>query len=268
VKIRVLTLNIYSPGNPDWERRRPALHAGIRALDPDLVALQEVVDPVDLLGPDYALAPHSGRSDDGVGAVLASRWPIEAVHEQDLHVTGRTKAFPWAAAVAAEIASPLGRLLFVHHKPSYQLGWSLERERQAVAAARLAEELAGRADHVILAGDLDDTPDSASIRFWTGKQSLDGLSVRYEDTWYAAHGDAPGLTFDPRNPLVPSGTMPLDRGRRIDYVMVRCGTHGPTLDVAACELALAEPTADGVWPSDHFGVVADLVRPARAPESE
>ena len=267
MKIRVLTLNVYSPGNPEWERRLPVLRSGIRALRPDLVALQEVVDPADLLDPGYAVAPHSGRSADGVGAVLASRWPIGTVHERDLHVTARTAEFPWAAVVAAEIEAPGGRLLFVHHKPSYQRGWARERELQAVAAARFAEDLAPSAAHVILAGDFDDTPDSSSIRFWTGRQSLDGMSVRYEDAWEAVHGDAPGLTFDPRNPLVRTGTMPLDRGRRIDYVMVRSGTHGPTLDVVSCELALAEPV-DGVFGSDHFGVIAELATPEHAPANE
>ncbi len=267
VTIRVLTLNIYSPGNPEWDRRLPVLRDGIRALRPDLVALQEVVDPGELLEPGYHVAPHSGRSADGVGAVLASRWPIAAVHERDLHVTARTEGFPWTAVVAAEIEAPDGRLLFVHHKPSYQRGWARERELQAVAAAAFVEELAPSAAHVVLAGDFDDTPESSSIRFWTGRQSLEGTSVRYEDTWEAVHGDAPGLTFDPRNPLVRTGSMPLDRGRRIDYVMVRSGTHGPTLDVVSCELALAEPV-DGGYASDHFGVIAELAAPERAPENE
>jgi hypothetical protein len=43
--------------------------------------------------------------------------------------------------------------------------------------------------------------------------------------------------------------------------MVRCGDHGPTLDVVSCELAFSEPS-NGVWGSDHFGVVADLTAPA------
>jgi hypothetical protein len=62
--------------------------------------------------------------------------------------------------------------------------------------------------------------------------------------------------------------MSLERGRRIDYVMVRCGIHGPTLDVAGCSLAFEEPV-DGVWASDHFGfgVVADLELPRRPPGS-
>jgi endonuclease/exonuclease/phosphatase family metal-dependent hydrolase len=52
------------------------------------------------------------------------------------------------------------------------------RERQAVASARLVEELLDGAErHVVLAGDFDATPDAASIRVWTGRQSLDGVSV-------------------------------------------------------------------------------------------
>jgi endonuclease/exonuclease/phosphatase family metal-dependent hydrolase len=47
-------------------------------------------------------------------------------------------------------------------------------------------------------------------------------------------------------------------GRRIDYVFVRCGDRGPTLDVSACERIFDDPV-DGVWASDHFGVVADLI---------
>jgi hypothetical protein len=38
---------------------------------------------------------------------------------------------------------------------------------------------------------------------------------------------------------------------------VRCGDHGPSLEVAACALAFDEPVG-GVWASDHFAVVADL----------
>jgi len=42
---------------------------------------------------------------------------------------------------------------------------------------------------------------------------------------------------------------------------VRCGDHGGlTLAIDRCELTFAEP-ADGIWASDHFGVVADLSVP-------
>jgi endonuclease/exonuclease/phosphatase family metal-dependent hydrolase len=201
-----------------------------------------------------------------VGASIASRWPLGEVREADLRVSSRMDpAQRWIGGVAvAEVLTPnpIGSLLFVHHKPSWQRGFERERELQAVAAARFVEELLdGRDAHVVLAGDLDATPDASSVRFWRGRQSLGGTSVCYRDAWESAHPGEPGYTFTPRNPLVAGGEMPLELGRRIDYVMVRCGDHGPTLDISSCELIFDEPVG-GVWASDHFGVVADLAIPA------
>ncbi|GAA3760786.1 endonuclease/exonuclease/phosphatase family metal-dependent hydrolase [Spinactinospora alkalitolerans] len=99
-----------------------------------------------------------------------------------------------------------------------------------------------------------------SVRFWTGRQSLSGAGVCYLDAWESARPGDPGPTFSPRNPLVTAGEMPLEQGRRIDYVLVRCGDRGPTLKVSACAPAFDE-LVGGVWASDHFGVVADLAVP-------
>ena len=46
--------------------------------------------------------------------------------------------------------------------------------------------------------------------------------------------------------------------------MVRCVDHGPTLDVSSCERIFDKPV-DGVWASDHFGVVADLALAGATP---
>lgn len=263
--MRVLTLNLLAPDKGDYRRRRPVLAEGLARLRPDVVAFQEAVwgegtdQAVDLLGPGYQVA-RTRSAADGVGACLASRWPLDAVREQGLQVTERTASMVWAAALAVEILAPppLGPLLFVHHKPNWQYGYERERELQAVTTARFVEALVADRDlQVVLAGDFDDPPDAASIRFWTGRQSLDGTSVCYEDAWSVAHPGEPGHTFSPRNPLVTAGEMKLERGRRIDYVMVRCGVHGPRLAVAGCQLAFDQPVG-GVWASDHFGVVADL----------
>jgi endonuclease/exonuclease/phosphatase family metal-dependent hydrolase len=267
--VRVMTMNLLSPDHADWPRRREVLRQGLADLAPDVVALQETVwgngwdQATELLGPDYHIARHASRSADGVGAVLASRWPFGDIREIDLHVTDRV-TFPWAAALVAEVVLPeaYGTTVFVHHKPDWVVGHARERELAAAATARFVEDLVGdRADHVVVLGDFDDTPDSASLRFWTGRQSLDGVSVAYRDAWEAVHPDAPGHTFTPDNPLVTAGEMSLELGRRIDYVLLRCGVHGPTLSVVNCFRAFDRPI-DGVWASDHFGVVADLALPA------
>ena len=268
----VLTLNLLSPSHADWPRRRTLIREGLRRLAPDVVALQECArtddhdDAAELLGEEYQSIWHSRRSDDGVGAVLASRHPIRLVSEIDLRVTPRV-TLPWAAAVLAEIElpPPLGRVLVAHHKPTYEHGYGLERELQAVACARaIDDQVAGRNQPVVVLGDFDDTPDSASIRFWTGRQSLHGMSVAYRDAWAAVHPADPGLTFDPRDPLVRAGEMSLELGRRIDYVLVRCGIHGPGLDVTECTRVFDQPI-DGVWASDHFGVLARLALPDHPP---
>jgi endonuclease/exonuclease/phosphatase family metal-dependent hydrolase len=263
--LRVMTTNVLSPEHADWDKRRLVLQSELARLRPDVIALQEVVS-ADFLAPDYTLAWHSGSTSDGVSALLASRWPFGTVAETDLQVSERTKEFPWAGVVVAEILAP-EPFLFVHHKPSWPLPQTYEREQQALRCARFIEEQrAGRRLHVVLAGDFDATPDSSSIRFWTGRQSLEGLSVAYQDAWEALRPHDPGHTFSPRNPLVREGDMFLETGRRIDYIMVRCGSHGPTLEVTDCFLAFDQPV-DGVWATDHFGVVADLRAPVRPPSS-
>ncbi|MFH8409893.1 hypothetical protein ACH4FX_34705 [Streptomyces sp. NPDC018019] len=60
------------------------------------------------------------------------------------------------------------------------------------------------------------------------------------------------------------GDIPADPGRRIDHILVRCGSHGPTLTVAGCDRFLVEPV-DGARASDHYGMTADLAVPARPP---
>lgn len=275
-RLRVLTLNLFGRRR-GWSERRTAILAGLRTLQPDLVGFQEaIVDDAydqarDLLGPDFHIVHQSNREpgeppdvERGQGFSIASRWPLRNVHELDLHVTPRTADFACGAMVAELLApAPLGPLLVVYHNPSWKLQLEYERELQAPSTGRFVEGLVGDRDvPVILFGDLDADPDAASVRFWTGRQALDGTSVCYRDCWESAHPNDPGHTFTPTSPLMGDRDWPF---KRIDYLFVRCGEHGgPLLDIESCELAFDQPI-DGVWASDHFGLVADLAVPTHRP---
>lgn len=264
--LRVITLNIFDQQG-EWSERREVLFEGLRSLDPDLIAFQEIIvdddydQVVDLIGPDYHVAHQSqGLFGDGNHAAsIASHWPITATHEVDQQFSDRTAAYPCSTLIAEIDAPELFRpLLFVNHGPIYH--WTAERERelQAVAAAKRIEEIVNqRHAHVVLAGDFNATSIASSMRFWTGSQSLKGTSVCYEDAWEAMPPNAPGHTFSPGNPLAFSDEPHLQRGRRIDYILVRCEEHGPTLRVSLCDRIFDQPI-NGVWASDHFGVVADF----------
>ncbi|MDQ6661603.1 MAG: endonuclease/exonuclease/phosphatase family protein [Chloroflexota bacterium] len=266
--IRVVTMNLWGQRGA-WSERRRVIRDSLRALRPDLVAFQEAIKSreydqvIDLLGPEFYIAHQAGREPDGQGISIASRWPLEDVREVDLNVTPRTADFACTTLVAEVLApSPIRPLLFVNHLPNWQLNFEYERELQAVAAAQFLEKHAGpRSLHVVLAGDFDADPDAASVRFWSGRQSLGGTSVCYRDAWESKHPSDPGHTFTPRNPLVADWDWPF---RRIDYIFVRCGDHGgPTLEVSACTRLFDEPV-DDVWASDHFGLVADLSLPTHS----
>ncbi|MFC7024026.1 endonuclease/exonuclease/phosphatase family protein [Promicromonospora thailandica] len=259
---------MFGPGNPDWERRRRLLGRTLRELDADVVALQEVpVDAPDVLaeltGPEYHFAHFSHHSHDGVAGTVATRWPHRVVAELDLRLTERARStLPWCAALLIELDTPLGKMVVTHHKPSWPLPFELERERQALLVAGFLEDhLVGRDEaHAVVLGDFDAAPDSASMRFWRGRSVVQDVSVCYQDAWEYAHPGAPGITFDLANPLVRDGELGTAVSRQIDHILVRSGLHGPTLRVADCHLVLDAPV-DGVWASDHYGVVADLVAP-------
>lgn len=102
------------------------------------------------------------------------------------------------------------------------------------------------------------------MQFWRGRRSLDGASVCYQDAWETVHPTEPGLTFCADNPLVRAGEVATAGSRRIDYVLLRAARHGPLLQVLRCERLLTQPV-NGVWASDHYGVVADLALPAHPP---
>ena len=268
--LRVLTMNVLGPANPGWDRRRSLLARELQRLAADVVALQEVpcrpgLEVVhELLGPGYHVTPFAQVADDGVGGVLATRAPHRVIEELDHRPVEREPALPWCATLIVEVVTDVGRVLVAHHKPSWPFTYEHEREQQALRAARAIESHLTDGVHAVVLGDFDATPDAASMQFWRGRRSLDGVSVCYQDAWETLHPTDPGLTFTADNPLVRAGEVATAVSRRIDYVLVRAGRHGPTLAVEGCRRVLDSPV-DGVWASDHFGVVADLAVPDHAP---
>lgn len=264
--MRVGTFNVQTPFEANWSQRQQVIADSLARLDLDVLALQEVSAGEgrdggieELLEPGWHLAWHSHTTADEVGLVLASRWPLGQVREHSLNVTPRTVDFPWSAVVLAEVLAPnpVGPFWVAHHKPLYQLNFERERELQAVSAAEFIDSSIDPAQRVILLGDFDAPPDSASVRFWTGRQSLEGVSTTFHDVWSAVFPDDPGYTFTPVNPLVAQGAMGRAAARRIDYVMVRGDAMGPCLRPVHAERFCVDHRS-GIQASDHYGVFAEL----------
>ena len=106
----------------------------------------------------------------------------------------------------------------------------------------------------VVTGDLNAEPDSDELRLLGGLLTAPAVpDLVLLDAWrYAEPGD-PGFSWDRRNGYQADSPIP---DSRIDYVLVGLAPDGRGR-VRSARLAGTAPV-DGVWPSDHFAVVADI----------
>ncbi len=261
--MRVLTWNLWGR-NGDWRRRRDAIAAVIAEVAPDVCGLQEVWDAPDgNLAADLAerldlrwcwARAHPPSPEDGVsiGNAVLTRWPIVARDELQLPTGGLAEH---RVALRARLAAPAGVLPFVTTHLTYRPGGSAIRVEQVRALAGfVAEQAADCAYPPVVTGDLNAEPDSDELRLLGGLLTTPAVSgLVLLDAWrYAPPGD-PGFSWDRRNGYQEHTVLP---DSRIDYVLVGVpeADHGR---IQAARLAGDAPV-DGVWPSDHFAVTADL----------
>ena len=271
--LRILTLNVWNrSGDP---RRTRVINRELRRLAPDLMSFQEVVadrepghldqlvDGLDVQRTHQVevmpTVPPDVERYGGMG--LATRWPHRIVEVLDLRQADALDV-PWCTLAAVVSLPGEGELLFIAAAMEWRLDAEAARERQAVALTDL--DARHRRDlPTIIAGDFNAAPDAASIRYLTGRQSLAGRSVCYHDAWSVA-GDGPGYTWNIDNPNARSEIDKIVRQpahrRRIDHVFVGSWHAHPRAHahVRAATLAFDRPLADGVWASDHAGLVVDL----------
>jgi endonuclease/exonuclease/phosphatase family metal-dependent hydrolase len=273
MRVRVLTMNVQ---NDDGGARRVAvINEEIRRSEPDLVALQEVLPPPSraaaaaLLAETSLTVTHQADvlnfampfEERYGGTAVATRWPHRFVELLDQRGEGALDV-PWCTLAVVVDIPDLGELLFIATTMSWRLEAEATRERQALAVTDL-DARHRRALPSIIAGDFNADPDAASIRYLRGLQSLQGRSVLYHDAWSIAHPGQAGFTWDARNPRAAEEMHAIVRQpghrRRLDYVFTGSWHAHPKAraEVVEARLVLDQPV-DGVWASDHFGLLVDL----------
>ena len=270
MSLSVLTLNLWHDAGP-WPERAKRIREWIDRLDPDLIGFQEALvgEGIDqaaelLAGRDYHLdfAPATPRwldRDVAFGNAVASRWPLRerAVLGLPASGDGETRS---ALSVLAE--APFGPVSFTCTHLNWRFHHGHVRERQVLALAEWVWQRRPRDGFPpLLVGDFNAEPDSAEIRFVSGLQSLGGRSVYFADAWRVAGRDGDGITWSNRNDHAREWLEP---DRRIDYVFAGPPRRDGRGQIVSCRV-VCDDVRDGVWPSDHFGVLAEL-RNAPIPE--
>jgi len=258
---RIATLNIWNRSGP-WDKRLPLIRDGLRALDADVIALQEVLafgeqDQAKEIAAGLGWNVYYGKAWElggGVSMGNAIVSPHRIVDGQVLPLPTRPDVDQRTVAFA-RVEAPHGPIpVFATHL-TFQLHMCDIRCEQVRA---LADHVAALAPidgpPPVLVGDFNAEPDADEIRFLRGLTPLGGRSVYFADCWIASGAAGPGYSWDRRNDYALRAHEPT---RRIDYVFVRGPDRHVRGEPIAARLALDEPV-DGVWPSDHFAVVADI----------
>lgn len=253
--LRVMSFNLYGMPNSEWETRLQMILDELEILQPDLIALQEVIEPNPTVNDRARILADSlfARTgfaydsryfythfswdtwDEGIG--LLSKHLILDSDFQVLPAGLFQRKVFWARTLTtAGVIDIFGTHLSFGNQAAARL------QQVAVVkdfiAAKAADQVATLS---ILCGDFNDTPNSPPILFLTQPDSSNRF---FRDSWAVANPGQPGFTMPSDNPT-----------SRIDYVFLKGGDMG---SVQQSQLTFTVPNANNLYPSDHLGVLSEL----------
>jgi endonuclease/exonuclease/phosphatase family metal-dependent hydrolase len=266
-RVRIATWNLWARYGP-WEARAPVILETLRAVDADIVGLQEVWDDgtrnqaeelATALGYEAAVWAPNLTFPDGVraGNAVIARWPIASNEVRELPREGAGAIDDEGeerVVVLAEVDGPRGTIQVFCAHLSWRDDHSGVRQEQVRALCEFVRQCRPRTFPAVVVGDLNSEPDSDEIRMLTGLAAVPVPGVVFRDAWRVVNGDAPGPTVSNDNPF-DAANLFLDQ--RIDYVLAGVPKLGGVGHVRSCRVFGNAPS-NGMWPSDHFGVVAEL----------
>ncbi|MCI0581316.1 MAG: endonuclease/exonuclease/phosphatase family protein [Chloroflexi bacterium] len=241
--LHVATLNVRNFADR-WDERLPLLLADMRALQPDVIGLQEVIFSLQqdrLMGAAGAAAYRTIRGSPeepeiGNSLLVQERLLVCEVGRLELGL-GR-----YAIGATVEMPGGLRARVVVTHL-HYVVA---ERETRATQVDTLEAWLEGRRgpDATVVIGDFNAEPSEPAYARM--------LAAGFRSAHAEANGHEPAVTW-------PSGLQPPAPGDYapgcFDYIWVRGDV---TTD--SCALVFDRPAFDdpGLLPSDHFGLAARL----------
>ena len=247
----------------NWEERLPVVIDRLRAADPDVICLQEVwhdgtTSSAEVIAEALGYESHFAGTiefEQGVrfGNAVVSRWPITATDE--LPLPAGDDGDEHRLVLRADLDGPRGPLQVFCTHLNWRLDHSHIRQEQVTALAEMVAAAKPRSYPPIVCGDFNAEPHSDEIELLTGQRQLAVRGILLVDTWHACHPTDVGFTWTNANPYAASQ---LEWERRIDFIFAGWPKAGGAGMPVRCDLLGDEPTPEGVWGSDHLGLVAEL----------
>jgi endonuclease/exonuclease/phosphatase family metal-dependent hydrolase len=246
---RVATWNLWWRYGPRLTERLSLIEQRLFELRPDVLALQEVwcdSDPgqaeqlAEMLNLDCVF--YSRVRQDGYewGNAVLCRRPIGSPVLIDLPGPAGERGQRSAILVRANVADR--HLVFVVTHLSWRFG---EVGVRLAQLEKILNVLSSRTEPILLCGDLNSTPESEEL------SRLRSVG-RLRDIWEMV-GNVDSATISRSNTNLTRSMVP---DRRVDYILIRDGEQVSIIPKRAW--LFGNDPRDGLYPSDHFGVAADL----------
>ncbi len=246
--ITVITWNTwFAPYS--FNARFKALLALLHARRPDVVCLQEIVaESLALLlaepwiRADYRISDARGTTFESYGVVILSRLPVLAlgIHELPSSMSRRL--------LVAEVAvGPRRLVIATAHLESLKPG----ADTRADQLAEIFPRLRALGPDTVFTGDFNFCSSS--------REENANLDAGFVDLWPALRGGAPGYTEDTGVNTMLANVNGDDKTVRYDRILLRseAGAWKPR-SIELLGTSPIAPTSPDVFPSDHFGLVAEI----------
>lgn len=258
--INVVTINILVDLS-HWKARRDWLAEGLSSLQPDLIALQEVQLPHNTaewlakqLGIQHIfLSPKTGFESSREGIAILSKLPFSMYD---------TLALEGQQRVAQYVRVDLDGqgLIFANTHLYWQPGNSAIRLKQAGAMLSWLQPL-HKDSRVVICGDFNGTPETTALAVMRQHYRSAHAVVHKHEPDYTCPTPLPRSTWSTLRTLLGflfllrPQHLRLDWRGTLDYIFV--GEH---VRVNECRVVLDQPSPRDarVYPSDHFGIFANL----------
>ncbi|MCD6289940.1 MAG: endonuclease/exonuclease/phosphatase family protein [Anaerolineae bacterium] len=250
--MRAMSLNIWNYNDP-WPRRRDLIVAAVRAAAADVIAFQEIRGDPDR---DEIGAKGNRLNQAEQIAARLSEYPHlivrPAMHYPDgawegLAILSRISFIEhgWIP-LTRDPTDPEDRhqriLLYARLEVSGDPLWlfnthlSLSRAARARNVEEILAHTARFTGRRLLMGDLNELPDQAPMAML--------YEAGWRDVWATLRPDEPGFTYRSDGPW-----------QRIDYAWASPELVPFLRDI---ELAASQPGEDGIYPSDHIGLIVTI----------
>lgn len=245
--VKILTLNTWQERGP-WRERWELILKGLEEHDAEIVAFQEVFN-MDWAEEVHRRSgyPYLAVSGEHSGLIFLSKF--KPVEQECLVMETRSPTedyHRYAFYLRVDVEGQDVALFNTHL--SWKAGENEVRMKQTLELEAFAARKASTLP-VALMGDLNGAPNTPPVVYLREIR-------KWIDTFWVKNPGVPGLTWDYRNPYAEAERDKMAE-RRIDYIFIRERT-GPLEAIRSSRVVFDQPSAAGIFPSDHFGVLTEF----------